>query len=78
MASKLGVPAGSLEAKNGRIASKTDGDKSLSWKEACSLLGMNALEVTGKGSRAATLNFPAPASAACKWPRSKSTARPAS
>ena len=77
VASKLGVAAESLEAKNGRITSTDDESKSLSWKEACSLLGMNALEVTGRGQPGAARNCPAPASAACKWPKSKWTARPA-
>ena len=37
-------------AKKGRIHDKTDANKSLSWKEACSLLGMNPLEVTSRGA----------------------------
>ncbi len=49
VASKLGVPAESLVAKGGRIFVKDDPDKGLSWKEACSLLGMSPLEVTGRG-----------------------------
>jgi xanthine dehydrogenase YagR molybdenum-binding subunit len=50
VASKLGVPAESLVAKNGRIHAKDDAEKGLSWKEACSLLGMSPLEVTSKGA----------------------------
>ena len=50
VAAKLGVAADSLVAKNGRIADKNDPKKSLSWKEACSLLGMTPLEVTGRGA----------------------------
>jgi len=50
VASKLGVPADSLVAKNGRIHAKDNADKGLSWKEACSLLGMAPLEVTAKGA----------------------------
>jgi xanthine dehydrogenase YagR molybdenum-binding subunit len=50
VASKLAVPAESLLAKNGRIADKNDLKKGLSWKEACSLLGMTPLEVSGKGA----------------------------
>ena len=44
-AKKLGVEPTSLVAKDGRIGA---GDKSLSWKEACSLLGMMPLEVKGE------------------------------
>lgn len=50
VASKLGVPADSLVAKKGRIHAKDDAEKGLTWKEACSLLGMNPLEVTAKGA----------------------------
>jgi xanthine dehydrogenase YagR molybdenum-binding subunit len=50
VAEKLKVSADSLVAKNGRIQDKNDATKSLSWKEACSLLGMNALEVKGRGA----------------------------
>ncbi|HVW38161.1 MAG TPA: molybdopterin cofactor-binding domain-containing protein, partial [Pirellulales bacterium] len=51
VAKKLGVEADSLVAKAGRIQVADDSKKSLSWKEACSLLGMNPLEVTGKFAR---------------------------
>ena len=51
-APKLNVEAGMLEAKNGRIQVAGNGDKSLSWKEACSLLGMQPLEVQGQFMRA--------------------------
>ncbi len=50
VADKLKVDAGSLVAKKGRIADKNDASKSLSWKEACSLVGMTALEHKGKGA----------------------------
>lgn len=53
VAKKLGVEADSLVAKAGRIQVADDSKKSLSWKEACSLLGMNPLEVTGKFARGA-------------------------
>jgi xanthine dehydrogenase YagR molybdenum-binding subunit len=53
VAKKLNVEADSLVAKAGRIQVADDPDKSLSWKEACSLLGMNPLEVTGKFARGA-------------------------
>lgn len=46
---KIGVDSNDLVAKDGRIFDKNDADKGLSWKEACSLLGMNPLEVTGRG-----------------------------
>ncbi len=50
VADKLKVDADSLVAKDGRIGSKSDPKKSLSWKEACSLLGMNPLEVKSSGA----------------------------
>jgi xanthine dehydrogenase YagR molybdenum-binding subunit len=50
VAEKLGVKADDLVAKGGRIQAKSDAAKSLSWKEACSLLGMTALEVKGRGA----------------------------
>ncbi len=48
VAKKLEVSPDSLVAKNGRIQDKDNAKKSLSWKEACSLLGMTAMEVRGK------------------------------
>jgi xanthine dehydrogenase YagR molybdenum-binding subunit len=50
VADKLKVNAASLVAVDGRIQDKDDPKKSLSWKEACSLLGMTALEVKGRGA----------------------------
>jgi xanthine dehydrogenase YagR molybdenum-binding subunit len=50
VAEKLGTSPDSLVAKNGRIADKNNPSKSLSWKEACSLVGMNPLEVKGRGA----------------------------
>jgi xanthine dehydrogenase YagR molybdenum-binding subunit len=50
VAEKLGTSADNLVAKKGRIQDKNDPNKSLSWKEACSLLGMNPLEVTSRGA----------------------------
>lgn len=44
---KLGVEAEKLEAVKGRVQVIGDPSKSLSWKEACSLLGMRPLEVQG-------------------------------
>ncbi len=43
-AAKLGVEADKLEAAGGKIG-VAGGDKSLTWKEACSLIGMRPLEV---------------------------------
>lgn len=48
VAPKLGVQPNQLEAKGGRIGVVGSSGKSLSWKEACSLLGMNPLEVKGE------------------------------
>ena len=56
VAGKLGVNAADLEARQGRIQTK-DGKKSLSWKEACSLLGMNPLSVEGKFERGKQSNL---------------------
>lgn len=50
-AKKLSVEADVLEAKKGRIQSSKDANKSLSWKEACSLLGMMPLETKGEYKR---------------------------
>lgn len=50
VAEKLKVDADKLVAKDGRIGLPGDKSKSLSWKEACSLLGMNPLEVKAKGA----------------------------
>ena len=48
---KLGVDSGALEAVDGRIRVKRNASKSLSWKEACGLLGINPLEVTANYTR---------------------------
>ncbi len=50
-AKKLEADAANLEAREGRIQVKNDPKKSLSWKEACSLLGMMPLEVKGEFKR---------------------------
>lgn len=50
-AKKLGVEADTLVAKEGKIQSSGDPKKSLSWKDACSLLGMMPLEVKGEFRR---------------------------
>lgn len=44
---KLGVEPDKLVASGGRIFVEGDPDKGLSWKEACSLLGMQPLEQKG-------------------------------
>ncbi|HWB10098.1 MAG TPA: xanthine dehydrogenase family protein molybdopterin-binding subunit [Pirellulales bacterium] len=57
-AKKLEVEADKLEAKEGRIQVVGDPKKSLTWQQACRLLGMNALEVTGKFDPATVRNSP--------------------
>ncbi|QDU29330.1 Xanthine dehydrogenase molybdenum-binding subunit [Anatilimnocola aggregata] len=44
---KLGVDPATLEAVKGRVQVAGKPDKGLSWKEACTLIGMRPLEVTG-------------------------------
>jgi xanthine dehydrogenase YagR molybdenum-binding subunit len=51
VAKKLDVEASKLEAVNGRVQVAGDAKKSVSWKEACSLLGMQPLEVNGNFAR---------------------------
>lgn len=51
VAEKLGVNAADLEAAGGRIGVKGNADKSLSWKEACGLLGIQPLETTASHNR---------------------------
>jgi xanthine dehydrogenase YagR molybdenum-binding subunit len=51
VAKKLDVDAAKLEAANGRVQVAGDANKSVSWKEACSLLGMSPLEVKGEYAR---------------------------
>lgn len=48
---KLGVEPGTLVARDGRIGVDGQADKSVSWAEACSLLGMQPLEVKGEFTR---------------------------
>ena len=48
---KLGVDPTTLEAVNGRVQVAGTPDKGLSWKEACTLLGMKPLEVKGEYTR---------------------------
>ena len=51
VAKKLQVASDSLEASNGRIGVQGNADKSLSWKESCSLLGISPLEVNASYKR---------------------------
>ncbi|MEZ6062528.1 MAG: xanthine dehydrogenase family protein molybdopterin-binding subunit [Planctomycetaceae bacterium] len=53
VAKKLEVPADTLEASNGRISVAGYGNKSLSWKEACSLIGIKPLEINSAYQRGA-------------------------
>lgn len=48
---KLEVDPATLEAVNGRVQVAGDAKKSVSWKEACTLLGMQPLEVKGEFAR---------------------------
>ena len=51
VAKKLEVPADQLEATGGKIAVIGYGDKAMSWKQACSLIGIKPLEVTSTYNR---------------------------
>ncbi len=51
VATKLEADAANLEAVDGRIRVKGNANKSLSWKEACSLIGMRPLEITASYKR---------------------------
>lgn len=51
----LGVPPDQLEAVDGKIRAKGDSSKSLPWKQACSKLGVKAIQVTGKNPGPCTL-----------------------
>ena len=51
VAKKLDVPADQLEASNGNISVVGYSDKSLSWKQACGLIGIQPLEVTSNYKR---------------------------
>jgi xanthine dehydrogenase YagR molybdenum-binding subunit len=54
VAPKLGVGADELEARNGRIQVIGNPAKSVSWKEACTALGMQAIEATATFVRGQT------------------------
>ena len=51
VANKLDVPADRLEASNGSISVVGYSDKAMSWKQACSLIGIQPLEVTSNYKR---------------------------
>lgn len=51
VADRLEVPADQLEAYNGNISVVGYSDKALSWKQACSLIGIKPLEVTSNYKR---------------------------
>jgi xanthine dehydrogenase YagR molybdenum-binding subunit len=48
---KIDVDPAKLEAVNGRVQASDNPAKSVSWKEACSLIGMTPLEVTANYAR---------------------------
>jgi xanthine dehydrogenase YagR molybdenum-binding subunit len=48
VAPSLGVKADQLEVGEGRIQVKGDSSKSLTWKQACSKLGVKTIQATGK------------------------------
>jgi xanthine dehydrogenase YagR molybdenum-binding subunit len=51
VAAKLPADVGSLEARDGKINVKNQPDKSMTWKQACTLIGMKPLEVMGSYER---------------------------
>jgi xanthine dehydrogenase YagR molybdenum-binding subunit len=51
VAEKLDVPADQLEASGGKISVVGYSDKSMTWKQACSLIGIRPLEVTSSYKR---------------------------
>ena len=51
VANQLDVPADRLEASNGSISVVGYSDKAMSWKQACSLIGIQPLEVTSNYKR---------------------------
>ena len=55
VAPELGVEAGDLEAWRGRIRSKTDPSKSLSWKDAAAKIGVTSIVVMGLNPRGGPL-----------------------
>jgi xanthine dehydrogenase YagR molybdenum-binding subunit len=56
VAPALGAQPGDLEAAGGRVRVKSNPNKSLSWKEACSKLGTQPVSVTSKTQRPEPLN----------------------
>lgn len=51
VATKLGVEADKLEVSSGRIEVAGYGNKGMSWKEACSLIGIGPLEINSSYNR---------------------------
>ena len=58
VAEKLEVSADDLVAAGGKIISSKDAKKSVSWKEACSLIGLKPLEVEGRFARGGNMATP--------------------
>jgi xanthine dehydrogenase YagR molybdenum-binding subunit len=50
VAPSLGVEPTELEAAGGKVQAKGNPSKSLTWKQACSKLGVNPISVTGKAT----------------------------
>jgi xanthine dehydrogenase YagR molybdenum-binding subunit len=62
VAAKLGVESAKLEAVKGRVQVAGDPSKGLSWKEACTLIGMSPLEVSASYNRPRPGEPPSPLS----------------
>ncbi len=56
IAPSLGAPPDQLEAVDGRIQVRGDSSKSLTWKQACSKLGVKPIQTTGKNPGPCNLN----------------------
>ncbi|HUZ46329.1 MAG TPA: xanthine dehydrogenase family protein molybdopterin-binding subunit [Terriglobia bacterium] len=56
VAPSLGVPPEQLEAHLGRVRVKGDASKSLTWKQACSKLGVKTIQTTGRNPGPCHLN----------------------
>ena len=78
VAKKFEVPADQLEAADGKISVVGYSDKELTWKQACSLIGIKPLEVNSsykRGERSPLVEFQT--SVVARWPTSQSTPTPA-
>jgi xanthine dehydrogenase YagR molybdenum-binding subunit len=69
VAKKLEVPADKLQAANGKISVVGYGDKSVTWKQACSMIGIKPLEVLGKYGRGTTSKLSNQNVAGCQMAR---------